>query len=113
MQISPPPPPGTKNDSRGAPRCSFIGEIEVTELRSAIQINDRTNVLSLNGCGVDTEKLFPKGTKVRIKIAHGGSTFEAFGRVAYAQPTLGMGIVFTSVEPESNRILKGWLAGQW
>jgi hypothetical protein len=110
MQIPSPLPPDTKNDSRGAPRFSFIADIEVTELRSAIQISERTNVLSLAGCGVDTETLFPKGTQVRIRITHGGVTFEAFGRVAYAQPVLGMGIVFTRVEPESHGILLGWLA---
>ena len=69
--------------------------------------------LEMCGCGLDTENLFPKGTNVRIGIAHGLSTFEALGRVAYAQPTLGMGIVFTNVEPESGRVLKGWLAELW
>jgi hypothetical protein len=109
MQIPSPLPPGTKNDSRQRPRYSFTADIEVTDLQSEIQIRDRTKALSMCGCGVDTENLFPKGTRVRIKIAHEGSIFEAFGRVAYAQPTLGMGVVFTSVELESDRILKGWL----
>jgi hypothetical protein len=110
MQIPSSVSPDTKNDSRRRPRYSFVADIEVSELQSEIQIRDRTKALSMCGGGVDTENLFPKGTKVRIKIAHGGSTFEAFGRVAYARPTLGMGIVFTSVEPESDQVLKGWLA---
>ena len=113
MQIPSSVPPDTKNDSRQRPRYSFIADIEVTDLQSETQIRDRTKALSMCGCGVDTENLFPKGTRVRIKIAHGGSTFEAFGRVACAQPALGMGIVFTSVEPESDRVLKGWLADLW
>ncbi len=82
----------------------------MTDVQSGIQIRGQTKDLSLFGCTVDAANLFPHGTRVRIKIAHGGLKFEGFGQVAYARPDLGMGIVFTSMEPGSEQILEWWIA---
>jgi PilZ domain-containing protein len=79
-------------------------------MRSGIQIRGQTKDLSLFGCSVDATNPFPQGTRVSIKISHGSLNFESFGRVAYARPDLGMGMVFISVEPESEQILEWWIA---
>jgi hypothetical protein len=97
---------------RLAPRYSFVVDIEVTDLQSETQIRERTKDLSLFGCDVNTLKPFPKGTRVRIKLSHGGADVVALATVAYARPDIGMGVVFTSIEPEDERILKGWIAEQ-
>ena len=95
---------------RSAPRYAFAVDIELTDVQSRIQIRERTNDLSLFGCGVDTSKPFPQGTPVRIKLSHEGAEAAALARVVYATPELGMGLVFTSVEPEVQRILEEWIA---
>lgn len=95
--------------ARLASRYSFVVDIEVTDLLSETQIRGRTKDLSLFGCSVDTLKPFANGTRVRIKLSHGGADVAALGRVAYARPDMDMGIVFTSVEPEDERILEGWI----
>ncbi len=95
---------------RRTPRYSFVVDIELTDVQSGIQIRERTKDLSQCGCAVDTLKPFPKGTHVRIKLSHEGADVAALARVAYARPELGMGVVFTSVEPEDERILEGWIA---
>ncbi len=95
---------------RLAPRYPFVADIQVTDVQSEIQIAGRAKDLSLFGCGVDTFTPFPKGTRVRIKLSHGGADVAALARVAYARPELGMGVVFTTVEPEDDRILQGWIA---
>src|SRR5437899_208998 len=95
---------------RLAPRYPFVADIEVTDVQSQIQIRGRAKDLSLFGCGVNTSKPFPKETRVRIKLSHGGADVGALARVAYARPELGMGVVFTTVEPEHERILQGWIA---
>ena len=95
---------------RLTPRYSFVVDIEVTDLQSGTQIRERAKDLSLYGCDVNTLKPFPKGTRVRIKLSHGGADVAALGRVAYARPDMGMGVVFTSIEPEDERILEGWIA---
>jgi PilZ domain-containing protein len=95
---------------RVAPRHSFVADIEVTDVQSEIHISGRTEELSLFGCGVNTLNPFPKGTRVRIKLSRGGADVVALAKVAYARPELGMGVVFTSVEPEDERILGAWIA---
>jgi hypothetical protein len=96
-------------DRRLAPRHSFVADIEMTDVQSGVQIRGRVKDLSLLGCGVNTSKPFPKGTRVRIKLSHGGADVAALAKVAYARPELGMGVVFTSVEPEGERILGAWI----
>jgi hypothetical protein len=97
-------------DRRLTPRYSFVADIEVTDVESEARIKGRVKDLSLSGCGVKTFSFFPKGRRVRIKLFHGGGYIEALGTVAYGRLELGMGVEFTSVEAEDERILAGWIA---
>jgi len=96
--------------ARRTPRYSFVVDVEVADLQSEIQIRERTTTLSLFGCGINTSKPFPPGTRVRVKLSHRGAEMLALGRVAYARPGVGMGVVFTTVEPEEGRVLAEWIA---
>jgi PilZ domain len=82
----------------------------MTDVQSEIQISGRTKDLSLSGCGVDTLQLFPKGTRVRIRMSHKGAEVKAFARVVYARADLGMGFAFTDIGGEDEYILESWLA---
>ena len=53
---------------------------------------------------------FPEGTKVSLRITHGGTSLAAFGKVVYSKPNSGMGIAFAEIEPPSQAILENWLA---
>lgn len=53
---------------------------------------------------------FPVGTKVSLRISHGGAIFAAFGKVVYSKPDSGMGITLTEIESSSQAILEKWLA---
>jgi hypothetical protein len=64
--------------------------------------------LSLFGCYVHTTDPFPVGTKVSLRITHGGTSLAALGKVV--QPNSGMGVAFTAIEPPSQAILEKWLA---
>ena len=94
---------------RRTPRYSFVVDIELTDIQSGVQISGRTKQLSLLGCGLDALKLFPKGTNVKIKLSHQGAEAYVLARVVYSNSELGMGIAFTSVEKEDERILELWL----
>lgn len=96
--------------ARRTPRYSLVVDIEMTEQESDIQIRARTKMLSLFGCGVDTVKLIPQGTSVRIKLSHQGAEVRALARVVYSSSDLGMGVAFTNVEREDERILGWWIA---
>jgi hypothetical protein len=67
-------------------------------------------MLGLLGCVVDTFELFPKGMAVNVKLSHRGAEVRALGRVLYARPDLGMGLAFTSIKPEDERVLDWWMA---
>jgi len=95
---------------RRTPRYSLAVEIEMTDIQSQTQIRARTKMLSVFGCGIDTVKLFPQGTNVRIKLSHQGKEVRALARVIYSSSDLGMGVAFTSVEREDERVLEWWIA---
>ena len=95
---------------RGTPRYPLVVDIEMTDLQLEIQIRARTKMLSMFGCGVDTSEQFPRGTSVRIKLSHHGEEVGALARIIYSSSDLGMGVAFTKVELEDERILEWWIA---
>jgi PilZ domain len=96
--------------TRRALRHSLIVDVEVVDLKSGIQIRVRTRDLNLYGCGVSPATTFPAGTKVMLKMAYGAEKITAFGKVIYVRQDIGMGIVFTTVEPEDQKLLEDWIA---
>ena len=95
---------------RWAPRYSLVVDIQITDVDLGVQIRTRTTMLSLLGCVVDSFELFPKGMAVNVKLFHRGAEVRGLGRVLYARRDLGMGLAFTSIEPEDERILDWWMA---
>jgi hypothetical protein len=95
---------------RRTPRYSLVVDLEMTDALSEIQIRARTKMLSMGGFGVESSTLFPKATSVRIRLLHQGAEVRALGRVVYSCSDLGMGVAFTTVEREDERILECWIA---
>ncbi len=91
-----------------ARRYLFVAAVELTDMRSDAKIQVRTSDLSIYGCRVETDKPFPTGAKVRIRIAHRSANFVALGRVSYTTEG-GMGIAFTQIEPNHQLILEKWV----
>jgi hypothetical protein len=96
--------------TRRSLRHSLIVDVEVVDLNSGSQIRERSKDLSLYGCGVSTATPFPAGTKVMLKMAYGREKITFFGKVIYGRQDIGMGIVFTTVEPEDQKLLEDWIA---
>lgn len=94
---------------RKTPRCSLTVDVEITDAESKMQIRAQTKMLSMFGCGVESQQRFPKGTSVKIKLTHQGNEVSALARVVYSKSDLGMGFAFTALEHESERILDGWI----
>jgi hypothetical protein len=95
---------------RRTPRYSLAIHIEMIDTQSEIEITARTTMLGMFGCGLGAAKLFPKGTTVKIKLSHNCQEVRALARVVYSRSDLGMGVAFTSAEPEDERILEWWIA---
>jgi PilZ domain-containing protein len=95
-------------ERRRFPRVSFIAHAKVTDAASETTVNARISELSINGCYMDMINPLPFDTLVQIEITHADKTFRSAGKVIYSQPHMGMGVVFTSVTPENQAIVKEW-----
>jgi hypothetical protein len=93
-----------------ARRYPFVASIELVDLQSDLQLQERVTDLSLYGCGVSASKSLPAGTKLRVRIISKGSMFSAVGKVAYATADGEMGIVFTRIERNDQMILEKWIS---
>jgi hypothetical protein len=96
-------------DRRGVPRIPFKATSVVAEIGSARLVVAQTTELSRFGCFVRTATLLPQGSRIQVELVEGGEIFTASGKVAYVTGD-GMGIVFSTVEPEKYEILSRWLS---
>lgn len=97
-------------DRRIHPRYEFIAAVELVAAEAGARIETRVRDLSQQGCYVDTTSALPLATVTDVRITKGAQLFEARARVVYSQAGKGMGLVFTTVEPEQLRTLDKWLA---
>lgn len=96
--------------NRRAVRHPAFVDVRVIDLELGIQVGARTKDINLYGCGVSTATPFPAGTHVALTMVYGPDTITALGNVIYGRPDIGMGIVFTTVEPRGQRIIEDWIA---
>jgi hypothetical protein len=99
----------TIEDRRNAPRFPFTATTEVVDIKSRTRMNARTSDLSRHGCYIDTQSPFPLHTKVRIRITNAKKSFETHATVVYSLPNMGMGLSFSTPEPEQQKILTAWI----
>jgi len=96
-------------DRRTHPRYEFIAAVEVVAAESGARIETRVRDLSQQGCYVDTNSPLPLGTVTDVRITKSAQLFEAGARVVYSRVSKGMGLVFTTIEPEHLQTLGTWL----
>ncbi len=96
-------------DRRTHPRYEFIAAVEVVAAESGARIETRVRDLSQQGCYVDTNSPLPLGTVTDVRITKSAQLFEAGARVVYSRASKGMGLVFTTIEPEHLQTLGTWL----
>lgn len=65
--------------------------------------------MARGGCYIDTISTFPVGTNVSLRLTSEGRSFDARARVAYETPGVGMGLAFSSIEPDQLWVLEKWL----
>jgi hypothetical protein len=98
-----------KVDRNRAVRQVFIANVIVTEVETEKQIQGVVRNLSLFGCYVETTSPLNQGVKAQLSITHSGQKFTAIGKVAHAVANKGMGISFTSLQPNDQMILEKWM----
>src|SRR5579884_3196257 len=83
---------------RRAPRYSFGGVVELTDLESGGTKVAMVRTLSLYGCLVKTDMAVQETARIALRIAHSGIQFSALGRVVNCVENQGLGIEFIEVE---------------
>ena len=97
-------------ERRKHPRYAFTAAADVVEIRSGTRVQGRISDLARGGCYVDAMSPFAVGAEVNIGIAVESNAFFADARVVFAAPGMGMGLMFTSIDPEHLPVLQKWLA---
>jgi hypothetical protein len=97
-------------ERRTTARYPFTATCDATEPKSHAKIIGRTSDLGRGGCFIDTIGPFPVGTVLLIRINREERTLTIEGKVAFAQPGMGMGIAFTKAVPDQQAILDEWIA---
>ena len=104
-------PSSDGREKRTKVRYAFVAAAEIRDLRTTGRVSGRCSDLSLDGCYVDTLSPFPGGSIVQILVQHGMREFQAVGVVAYAHPSMGMGLKFMNVDPMHQDVLRHWISG--
>jgi hypothetical protein len=97
-------------ERRVHPRYPFTAGAELTEARSGARLNARVSDIGRGGCYVDSISPFNNGAELNIRITKNANSFSSQARVVYSSPGMGMGLMFTVIEPEQRWILEKWLA---
>jgi hypothetical protein len=97
-------------ERRAHPRYPFTAGAEVLDVRSGTRLNARISDIGRGGCYVDSISPFAVGTEVKIRITRDAHSFSSQAKVVYASMGMGMGLMFTVIEPEQRWMLEKWLA---
>ncbi len=105
----PPPAPVDPVEKRSCPRYPFSPAVEAIDLQADIRIMGRLSDISRNGCYVDTINPFAKDAPVTLTISRDNQSFRTRAKVVYSKMGMGMGLLFTTAEPDQLRVLGSWL----
>ncbi len=97
-------------EKRRHPRFPFSSGGEVFDPQANVHVTGRLSDISRSGCYMDTISPFAVNAAVILTVTHEGRTFKTKAKVAYSLNGMGMGIMFTAMEPDQARVLDGWLA---
>jgi hypothetical protein len=93
---------------RRVPRYPFSARA-ATIPGSGDPIGGSVTELSLYGCYLDSTAPLTPRTRVSIKIFGPAEYFEASATGIYANPSLGVGLIFREVKPALLAVLRKWL----
>ena len=95
--------------TRHCPRYPFSPPVEAIDTQADIRITGRLADIARNGCYVETISPFPAKAAVTLTITCDDQSFRTQAKVVYSQVGMGMGLLFTTSEPEQLHVLGSWL----
>ena len=101
---------GGGKERRSDPRYPVAAMAEATELKSHTRITGRISDIGVSGCYFEVMSPFGVGAELKIRITRNQQAITANAKVLYSTGGMGMGVLFTGIEPEERHILYGWVA---
>jgi hypothetical protein len=97
-------------ERRRVPRVPFSAAAEILDEHDDSRTPTRIRDLSLGGCYVEMTNPFPAGKNVLIEIYTDSEFLETHATVAFFEPSQGMGLTFSVMQPFFTEVLNKWLA---
>src|SRR5271170_6655013 len=97
-------------EKRRHPRFPFSTGGEAFDPQANVRITGRLSDISRSGCYMDTISPFAVNAAIILTVTRDGRTFRTKAKVVYSLNGMGMGMMFTTMEPDQARVLDGWLA---
>ncbi len=97
-------------EKRRHPRFPFSTGGEAFDPQANVRVTGRLSDISRSGCYMDTISPFAVNAAVILSVTSAGRTFKTKAKVVYSLNGMGMGMMFTTTEPDQARVLDGWLA---
>jgi len=97
------------DDRRIYPRFHFTAAAEALDALHRTRMSARTSDIGKGGCYVDTYCPFPLKTPVKLRLTNEKSSFVADAKVVYSKIGMGMGLEFTSIDPQQAGVLDKWI----
>lgn len=96
-------------EKRSCPRYPFSPAVEAIDIQANNRIMGRLSDIARNGCYMETISPFAPKAAVTLTITSASQSFKTQAKVVYSQIGMGMGLLFTTTEPEQLRLLGTWL----
>jgi len=93
------------SERRRAPRIRCAGTGQIRQRGVAFPVWAKLADLSSGGCYVEMVFTMSRGSEVDLKVTIGTRNFEAKGKVVTSHPGVGVGIKFTEVTQEHQKVL--------
>ena len=94
---------------RSFPRYPVSSAVDAVDVHGGCKTTGRLSDISRNGCYVDTISPFEVGVALTLTIVREKQSIKTRAKVVYCQIGMGMGLSFTTTEPEQTALLLAWL----
>jgi hypothetical protein len=102
-------PQGGGKERRTDPRYPVAAMAEATDLKSHTRITGRISDIGVGGCYFEVMSPFGVGAELKVRITRNHQTVTANAKVLYSTGGMGMGLLFSNVDPDQRHILNGWV----
>src|SRR5579863_2538676 len=102
-------PQGGGKERRSEPRFPVAAMAEATDIKSHTKITGRISDIGPGGCYFEVMSPFAIGAELRVRITRNQQTLTVSAKVLYSTGGMGMGLLFTQVEPQQGHVLHQWV----